>query len=60
FPALASLAKSYSQVASSLFATYNDLLNGAQLEDLAVIDLPECKRDALKGRRPNSLHLFQL
>ncbi|KLO05261.1 hypothetical protein SCHPADRAFT_731532 [Schizopora paradoxa] len=54
FPALASLAKTYPQAASSLFATYNDLLYAQRWEDLTVIDLPERKRGALRGCRPNS------
>ncbi|KLO11916.1 hypothetical protein SCHPADRAFT_830281, partial [Schizopora paradoxa] len=54
FPALASLAKTYPQAASSVFATYNDLLHAQRWEDLTVIDLPECKRGALRGCRPNT------
>ncbi|KLO11886.1 hypothetical protein SCHPADRAFT_449826 [Schizopora paradoxa] len=54
YPAFESIAKRYPQAASSLFATYNDLLHAQRWEDLEVLDLPPCNRGALKGRKPNT------
>ncbi|KAJ3865792.1 tRNA intron endonuclease [Lentinula novae-zelandiae] len=57
YPALASVAEKYPTHQGSLFQTYNDILLGKttqQWRDVQVIDLGQCKRGALQGRRPRT------
>ncbi|KAJ3775663.1 tRNA intron endonuclease [Lentinula raphanica] len=54
YPALASIAERYPDHRGTLFQTYNDLLLAQQWRDVRVIDLADCGRGALQGKRPKT------
>ncbi|KAJ3788168.1 tRNA intron endonuclease, partial [Lentinula aff. detonsa] len=54
YPALASLVEKYPAHRGSLFQTYNDILLAQQWRDVQVIDLGDCRRGALRGKRPKT------
>ncbi|KAI0831158.1 tRNA intron endonuclease [Trametes gibbosa] len=54
FEVLAPYLPKYPKAAGALFQTYNDLKLAQQWTDIEIIDLPECSRCGLRGRRPNT------
>ncbi|KAF9013127.1 tRNA intron endonuclease [Cyathus striatus] len=51
YPALAAIIPKYPRAAGGLFQAYNDILYSQQWVDVGVVDLPECGRGAIKGRK---------
>ncbi|KIL00201.1 hypothetical protein PAXRUDRAFT_821901 [Paxillus rubicundulus Ve08.2h10] len=49
---LSQLISKYPKAAGAFFQTYNDLTLAQKWTDIAVIDVPECGRAAIKGLRP--------
>ncbi|KAI0070036.1 hypothetical protein K474DRAFT_1670477 [Panus rudis PR-1116 ss-1] len=54
YKVLEPLITKYPAAAGALFQTYNDLALSQQWTDLEIIDVPECSRGALRGRRPKT------
>ncbi|KAL1947693.1 hypothetical protein VTO73DRAFT_13417 [Trametes versicolor] len=60
YEALSAYLPKYPKAAGALFQTYNDLKFAQQWTDLEIIELAECSRCAIRGRRPNTDDLLSV
>ncbi|KIM43710.1 hypothetical protein M413DRAFT_443619 [Hebeloma cylindrosporum] len=51
YPVLSALIAKYPQSSASLFQTYNDIVYAQQWNDVGLIDLQNCGRGAIKGKK---------
>ncbi|KIK47092.1 hypothetical protein CY34DRAFT_319389 [Suillus luteus UH-Slu-Lm8-n1] len=54
YPVLSQLLAKYPATGGALFQVYNDLTLAQRWTDVEVLDLPACKRAAIKGQRPTT------
>ncbi|KNZ78869.1 hypothetical protein J132_09553, partial [Termitomyces sp. J132] len=54
YKTLAPIFSKYPRAAGSLFQAYNDIVFAQQWTNVEMIELPACKRAAIKGRKPNT------
>ncbi|KAG2349841.1 hypothetical protein BDR05DRAFT_955695 [Suillus weaverae] len=52
YPVLSQLLAKYPATGGALFQVYNDLTLAQRWTEVEVLDLPACKRAAIKGQRP--------
>ncbi|RDB14916.1 tRNA-splicing endonuclease subunit SEN15 [Hypsizygus marmoreus] len=54
FQGLSEILEKYPRAAGAMFQAYNDVVYAQQWADVEVIELPDCKRGAIKGRKPDT------